>query len=195
MIVARAGVPVILDAGIGTASDAAQAMELGCSAVLLATAVTRANDQERMARAMAAAVTGWSRRPPRRKDPQAVLGTAVQPVLMTKRYVALGSSMAAGPGIAPRAKDAPWRAGRSAANYPHLVAQRLGLDLVDVTYSGATTAHVLTDRQNNAPPQAERPRRHGGACHGDDRRERRRICADADRRGPAPDGALAALAG
>ena len=73
---------------------------------------------------------------------------------MTKRYVALGSSMAAGPGIAPRAKDAPWRAGRSAANYPHLVAQRLGLDLVDVTYSGATTAHVLTDRQNNAPPQA-----------------------------------------
>lgn len=72
---------------------------------------------------------------------------------MTKRYVALGSSMAAGPGIPPRAKDAPWRAGRSAANYPHLVAQRLGLDLVDVTYSGATTAHVLTDRQNNAPPQ------------------------------------------
>ena len=72
---------------------------------------------------------------------------------MTKRYVALGSSMAAGPGIPPRAKDAPWRAGRSAANYPHLVAQRLGLDLVDVTYSGATTAHVLADRQNNAPPQ------------------------------------------
>lgn len=72
---------------------------------------------------------------------------------MTKRYVALGSSMAAGPGIPPRAKDAPLRAGRSAANYPHLVAQRLDFDLVDVTYSGATTAHVLTDRQNNAPPQ------------------------------------------
>jgi lysophospholipase L1-like esterase len=73
---------------------------------------------------------------------------------MTKRYVALGSSMAAGPGIPPRAKDAPWRAGRSAGNYPHLVAQRLGLDLVDVTYSGATTAHILTDRQHSAPPQA-----------------------------------------
>ena len=73
---------------------------------------------------------------------------------MTKRYVALGSSMAAGPGISPRAKDAPLRAGRSAANYPHLVAEGLGLDLVDVTYSGATTAHVLTDRQHNAPPQA-----------------------------------------
>ncbi len=57
MIVAAAGVPVVLDAGIGTASDAALAMELGCDAVLLATAVTRAGDPERMARAMAAAVT------------------------------------------------------------------------------------------------------------------------------------------
>ena len=44
MIVAGAGVPVILDAGIGTASDAALAMELGCEAVLLASAVTRAAD-------------------------------------------------------------------------------------------------------------------------------------------------------
>ncbi|HJP75156.1 MAG TPA: thiazole synthase [Pseudonocardiaceae bacterium] len=52
LIVARAGVPVILDAGIGTASEAALAMELGCSAVLLATAVTRAADPERMALAM-----------------------------------------------------------------------------------------------------------------------------------------------
>jgi thiazole synthase len=56
MIVSRAGVPVILDAGVGTASDAALAMELGCSAVLLATAVTRANDPERMAAAMRAGV-------------------------------------------------------------------------------------------------------------------------------------------
>ncbi|RZQ61766.1 thiazole synthase [Amycolatopsis suaedae] len=57
LIVARAGVPVVLDAGIGTASEAALAMELGCSAVLLATAVTRAEDPERMAAAMRAAVT------------------------------------------------------------------------------------------------------------------------------------------
>ncbi|HWE90175.1 MAG TPA: thiazole synthase [Pseudonocardiaceae bacterium] len=56
LIVARAGVPVILDAGIGTASDACLAMELGCSAVLLATAVTRATDPERMALAMRDAV-------------------------------------------------------------------------------------------------------------------------------------------
>ena len=57
MIVAQAGVPVVLDAGIGTASDAALAMELGCDAVLLATAVTRAADPPEMAAAMAAAVT------------------------------------------------------------------------------------------------------------------------------------------
>ncbi|MFS8522441.1 MAG: thiazole synthase, partial [Micromonosporaceae bacterium] len=49
-------VPVILDAGIGTASDAALAMELGCDGVLLASAVTRAEDPERMALAMRHAV-------------------------------------------------------------------------------------------------------------------------------------------
>ena len=57
IIVERASVPVILDAGIGTASDAALAMELGCAAVLLATAVTRANDPEKMAAAMRNAVS------------------------------------------------------------------------------------------------------------------------------------------
>jgi thiazole synthase len=56
LIVEEAGVPVILDAGIGTASDAALAMELGCDAVLLATAVTRADDPARMATAMRLAV-------------------------------------------------------------------------------------------------------------------------------------------
>lgn len=60
LIVARAGVPIILDAGIGTASDAALAMELGCDGVLLSTAVTRAQDPERMAAAMRGAVhAGW----------------------------------------------------------------------------------------------------------------------------------------
>ncbi|OSC42691.1 hydrolase [Mycobacterium decipiens] len=61
--------------------------------------------------------------------------------------------MAAGPGIGPRAAGAPWRSGRSARNYPHLVAERLNLELVDVTYSGATTADVLADHQHGAPPQ------------------------------------------
>jgi thiazole synthase len=56
LIVSEAEVPVILDAGVGTASDAALAMELGCEGVLLASSVTRAQDPALMAAAMAAAV-------------------------------------------------------------------------------------------------------------------------------------------
>jgi thiazole synthase len=52
----RAGVPVILDAGVGTASDAALAMELGLDAVLCASAVSRAEDPVAMARAVRLAV-------------------------------------------------------------------------------------------------------------------------------------------
>ncbi|WP_328322550.1 thiazole synthase [Kribbella sp. NBC_00382] len=57
MIVEAAKVPIVLDAGIGTASDATLAMELGCDAVLLATAVTRAERPALMAAAMRDAVT------------------------------------------------------------------------------------------------------------------------------------------
>jgi thiazole synthase len=49
-------VPLVLDAGVGTASDAALAMELGCDAVMAASAISRAEDPVRMARAMRAAV-------------------------------------------------------------------------------------------------------------------------------------------
>jgi len=56
LIAARSPVPVVLDAGIGTASDAALALELGCAAVLLNTAVAKAQDPVRMAAAMRAAV-------------------------------------------------------------------------------------------------------------------------------------------
>jgi thiazole synthase len=63
IIAERSGVPVILDAGIGTASDATLAMELGCDAVLLASAVSRAEDPVGMATAMRAAVeAGWAAR-------------------------------------------------------------------------------------------------------------------------------------
>jgi thiazole synthase len=54
----RAGVPVILDAGIGTASDAALAMELGYDAVLCASAISRAEHPETMARAIRLGVEG-----------------------------------------------------------------------------------------------------------------------------------------
>jgi thiazole synthase len=54
----RAGVPVVLDAGVGTASDAALAMELGCDAVLCASAISRAEDPVTMARAIRLGVEG-----------------------------------------------------------------------------------------------------------------------------------------
>ncbi|WP_369690038.1 SGNH/GDSL hydrolase family protein [Nocardia harenae] len=70
-----------------------------------------------------------------------------------RRYVALGSSFASGPGIAPRAPGSVRAAGRSARNYPHLIAGAAGLRLTDVTSSGATCAHILHERQYGCPPQ------------------------------------------
>jgi thiazole synthase len=56
LIVEQASVPVVLDAGVGTASDAALALELGCDAVLCASAISRAEDPVAMARAIRLAV-------------------------------------------------------------------------------------------------------------------------------------------
>jgi thiazole synthase len=56
IMIEHAGVPVVLDAGVGTASDAAMAMELGCDAVLCASAISRAHDPSAMARAIRLAV-------------------------------------------------------------------------------------------------------------------------------------------
>ena len=56
LICARSPVPVVLDAGIGTASDAAYALELGCDAVLVNTAIAKSHEPRRMAAAMRAAV-------------------------------------------------------------------------------------------------------------------------------------------
>jgi len=86
LIVAEAVVPVVLDAGIGTASDAALAMELGCDAVLLATAVTRAQRPALMAAAMADAVRAGrlarrAGRIPKRHHAQASSPTEGMPVL------------------------------------------------------------------------------------------------------------------
>ncbi|HUI34577.1 MAG TPA: thiazole synthase [Stellaceae bacterium] len=58
LICTRSPVPVVLDAGIGTASDAALAMELGCDAVLVNTAIAKSHDPVRMAAAMKAGVEG-----------------------------------------------------------------------------------------------------------------------------------------
>lgn len=68
-------------------------------------------------------------------------------------YVAIGSSFAAGPGITPPATDRPAKARQSRRNYPHLLAQQCGLDLVDVTSSGATVEDILRRSQFGQPPQ------------------------------------------
>jgi thiazole synthase len=86
LIVAEAMVPVVLDAGVGTASDAALAMELGCDGVLLASAVTRAQQPAMMAAAMAAAVEAGrlahrAGRIPKRRHAQASSPTTGMPVL------------------------------------------------------------------------------------------------------------------
>jgi len=67
----RAGIPVVLDAGIGTATDATLAMEIGCDAVLCATAISRAEDPVTMARSIRLAVEAgrlsrWAGRIPKR---------------------------------------------------------------------------------------------------------------------------------
>lgn len=56
LIIEQSKVPVIVDAGVGTASDAAIAMELGCDGILMNTAIAGAQDPVRMARAMKLAV-------------------------------------------------------------------------------------------------------------------------------------------
>jgi thiazole synthase len=84
IIVERAGVPVVLDAGVGTASDAALALELGCDAVLCASAISRAHDPVAMARAVrlaveAGALAGSAGRIPRRRYAEASTPTGGVP--------------------------------------------------------------------------------------------------------------------
>jgi lysophospholipase L1-like esterase len=71
------------------------------------------------------------------------------------RYVALGSSFAAGPGLPSRVQGSPRRAGRSTGNYAHLVAPALSLDLHDVTFSGATTGDLLGPSAAGQPAQLD----------------------------------------
>ncbi|MGD0610254.1 MAG: SGNH/GDSL hydrolase family protein [Anaerolineales bacterium] len=71
------------------------------------------------------------------------------------QYVALGSSFAAGPGVGQPAPNSPALCMRSAENYAHLLAASRGLNLTDVTCSGATAANVLSGKQFFQPPQVD----------------------------------------
>ncbi|KQP46265.1 hypothetical protein ASF44_25095 [Pseudorhodoferax sp. Leaf274] len=70
------------------------------------------------------------------------------------RYVAMGSSFAAGPGLLPHAADAPARCGRSTRNYAQQLAALRGLPLADVSCSAATTRAVLQP-WNELPAQID----------------------------------------
>jgi lysophospholipase L1-like esterase len=77
------------------------------------------------------------------------------PIPAGSRYVAMGSSFAAGPGLPSRVPGSPRRAGRSTGNYAHLVARALRLDLHDVTFSGATTSDILGPAATGRPAQLD----------------------------------------
>ena len=81
----------------------------------------------------------------------AALSQNATPLAAGSKYVALGSSFAAGPGV-PEPRGS---CGRSDHNYPHLVAAALGLSLTDVSCSGATTDHILNTPQGDAPLQID----------------------------------------
>jgi lysophospholipase L1-like esterase len=70
------------------------------------------------------------------------------------RYVAMGSSFAAGPGTGPRSPGSPRSAGRCDANYAHLLTGRAGLELTDASWSGETAAQMLAGGHGR-PPQVE----------------------------------------
>jgi len=80
LIAERCTVPVVLDAGIGTASDAAVAMELGCAGVMVATAITRAGDPVTMAAAFRAAVEAGALARSAGRIPRRYLARASSPV-------------------------------------------------------------------------------------------------------------------
>ncbi len=71
------------------------------------------------------------------------------------RYVALGDSYTSAPGVTPVDQSAPPACGRSAVNYPHLVAQELGAELTDVSCGGAQTMSLYEEQFSGVPAQLD----------------------------------------
>jgi hypothetical protein len=76
------------------------------------------------------------------------------------RYVALGDSYTSAPLVPPVAPGSPPQCGRSASNYPHLLAAALGLELTDVSCGGATVGHLRTAQYPDVPRQFAALTRH-----------------------------------
>jgi lysophospholipase L1-like esterase len=85
--------------------------------------------------------------------------TSAPPIQPGAKYVAMGSSFAAGPGIPDYYETPVAPCARSTGNYAHLLAGRLNLALIDVSCSGATTAHLTGRRAvpqgDSLPPQLD----------------------------------------
>lgn len=88
----------------------------------------------------------------RAQDRPQLASKVIEENLEGQRYVAMGSSYAAGPMLPPAKSGAPVRCGQSLSNYPTLLAERFGMVLVDRSCSGATTDHVLGP-WGDIPPQ------------------------------------------
>ena len=120
LIIEQAKVPVLVDAGVGTASDAAIAMELGCAGVLMNTAIARRSDPVRMAARDEARGRGRARGLPRR--PHAAQALRGEPELADHRPHLLKRSVAAprarGGGALAAVACALARRGRRAAARP-----------------------------------------------------------------------------
>jgi lysophospholipase L1-like esterase len=78
---------------------------------------------------------------------------AAQAASSPLRYVALGDSYSAASGVLPPDLTAPPQCLRSTRNYPHVIAQRLGAQLTDVTCGAAETSHFFTSQYSGVPPQ------------------------------------------
>lgn len=115
LIVEAATVPVVLDAGVGTASDAALAMELGCDAVLVASAITRAQHPAIMARAMAAGVEAGRLARLAGRIPRRDHARASSPVEGLAEFSPPGSAR---PGAASPGAASPGTASPGTANRP-----------------------------------------------------------------------------
>ncbi len=87
-------------------------------------------------------------------QPASAQPVAARPALGAE-YVALGSSFAAGPGVAARAEDAPEHCSQSADDYAHLLARKRGLSLADRSCSATTTADVLRPGKFSLPAQID----------------------------------------
>ena len=164
IILERAKVPVIVDAGVGTASDAAVAMELGCHGVLMNTAIAGAKDPVLMAEAMREAVSAGRKAFLAGRMPKSRYANASSPHegahrVTRRRGRALASSLAPHP-VQPRARSAP-SASRTRPATRSGTSPTTSTRAVTTPPRGTRSRSLVTRYPSSrlAPAAKERPRR------------------------------------